>query len=70
MSIVGPRPERPEFVDRFKQQVPAYLQKHVVKAEITGWAQLNDFLGNADLQERIRYDLHYIENWPSGSTCA
>src|SRR5450432_1023660 len=63
MSIVGPRPERPEFVDRFKQEIPGYMQKHLVKAGITGWAQVNDFRGNTDLQERIRYDLYYIENW-------
>jgi putative colanic acid biosynthesis UDP-glucose lipid carrier transferase len=63
MSIVGPRPERPEFVERFKQEVPRYMQKHLVKAGITGWAQVNDFRGNTDLSERIRYDLYYIENW-------
>jgi putative colanic acid biosynthesis UDP-glucose lipid carrier transferase len=63
MSIVGPRPERPEFVDRFKQEIPGYMQKHLVKAGITGWAQVNDFRGNTDLHERIRYDLYYIENW-------
>jgi len=63
MSIVGPRPERPEFVERFKQEVPRYMQKHLVKAGITGWAQVNDFRGNTDLRERIRYDLYYIENW-------
>ena len=63
MSIVGPRPERPEFVDRFKQEIPGYMQKHLVKAGITGWAQVNDFRGNTDLPERIRYDLYYIENW-------
>ena len=63
MSIVGPRPERPEFVERFKQEIPGYMQKHLVKAGITGWAQVNDFRGNTDLHERIRYDLYYIENW-------
>jgi putative colanic acid biosysnthesis UDP-glucose lipid carrier transferase len=63
MSIVGPRPERPEFVERFKQEIPGYMQKHLVKAGITGWAQVNDFRGNSDLHERIRYDLYYIENW-------
>jgi len=63
MSIVGPRPERPEFVSRFKQEIPGYMQKHFVKAGITGWAQVNDLRGNTDLRERIRYDLYYIENW-------
>jgi putative colanic acid biosynthesis UDP-glucose lipid carrier transferase len=63
MSIVGPRPERPEFVERFKQRIPRYMQKHLVKAGITGWAQVNDLRGNTDLQRRIEYDLYYIENW-------
>jgi putative colanic acid biosynthesis UDP-glucose lipid carrier transferase len=56
MSIVGPRPERPEFVGRFKQEIPGYMQKHFVKAGITGWAQVNDLRGNTDLRERIRYE--------------
>jgi putative colanic acid biosynthesis UDP-glucose lipid carrier transferase len=63
MSIVGPRPERPQFVHRFRQEIPGYMQKHLVKAGITGWAQVNDFRGDTDLKERIRYDLYYIENW-------
>ncbi|MDQ6619125.1 MAG: undecaprenyl-phosphate glucose phosphotransferase [Pseudomonadota bacterium] len=63
MSIVGPRPERPEFVHRFRQEIPGYMQKHLVKAGITGWAQVNDLRGDTNLQERIRYDLYYIENW-------
>jgi len=63
MSIVGPRPERPEFVGRFKQEIPRYMQKHLVKAGITGWAQVNDLRGNTDLERRIEYDLYYIENW-------
>jgi len=63
MSIVGPRPERPEFVERFKDEIPGYMQKHLVKAGITGWAQVNDLRGNTDLQARIRADLYYIENW-------
>jgi putative colanic acid biosysnthesis UDP-glucose lipid carrier transferase len=63
MSIVGPRPERPEFVARFTQEIPRYMQKHLVKAGITGWAQVNDFRGNTDLHQRIQYDLYYIENW-------
>jgi putative colanic acid biosynthesis UDP-glucose lipid carrier transferase len=63
MSVVGPRPERPEFVARFKQEIPGYMQKHLVKAGITGWAQVNDFRGDTDLRERIQFDLYYIENW-------
>jgi putative colanic acid biosynthesis UDP-glucose lipid carrier transferase len=63
MSIVGPRPERPEFIERFRDQIPGYMQKHLVKAGITGWAQVNDLRGNSDLGKRIEYDLFYIENW-------
>jgi putative colanic acid biosysnthesis UDP-glucose lipid carrier transferase len=63
MSIVGPRPERPQFVDEFRKQIPGYMQKHLVKAGITGWAQVNDLRGNTDVATRIQYDLYYIENW-------
>ena len=63
MSIVGPRPERPEFVERFKRDIPGYMQKHLVKAGITGWAQVNDLRGDTDLARRIQFDLYYIENW-------
>ncbi len=63
MSLVGPRPERPEFVARFRQEIPGYMQKHMVKAGITGWAQVNDLRGSSDLTKRIQYDLYYIENW-------
>lgn len=63
MSIVGPRPERPVFVDRFKHEIPAYMKKHMVKAGITGWAQVNGWRGNTDLKRRIECDLYYIENW-------
>jgi putative colanic acid biosysnthesis UDP-glucose lipid carrier transferase len=63
MSIVGPRPERPQLVDEFRKQIPGYMQKHLVKAGITGWAQVNDLRGNTDLATRIQYDLYYIENW-------
>ena len=63
MSIVGPRPERTVFVDEFKEKIPAYMKKHLVKAGITGWAQINGWRGNTDLNSRIEYDLHYIENW-------
>jgi len=63
MSIVGPRPERPFFVDQFKEKIPRYMQKHYMKAGITGWAQINGWRGNTSLEKRIEYDLYYIENW-------
>lgn len=63
MSIVGPRPERPVFVDEFKNQIPKYMQKHMVKAGITGWAQINGWRGSSDLTKRIEYDIYYIEHW-------
>ncbi len=63
MSIVGPRPERPVFVEKFKDEIPLYMQKHLVKAGITGWAQINGWRGDTDLNKRIEYDLHYIEHW-------
>ena len=63
MSIVGPRPERPELIEKFKNDIPSYMQKHLVKAGITGLAQINGFRGNTDLQKRIEYDLQYIQHW-------
>ncbi len=63
MSIVGPRPERPVFVEKFKNEVPGYMQKHKVKAGITGWAQVNGWRGDTDLVARIEHDLYYIEHW-------
>lgn len=63
MSIVGPRPERPVFVHQFKHEIPAYMKKHMVKAGITGWAQINGWRGSTDLNKRIEADLFYIENW-------
>ncbi len=63
MSIVGPRPERPVFVHQFKHEIPAYMKKHMAKAGITGWAQINGWRGSTDLQKRIECDLFYIENW-------
>jgi len=63
MSIVGPRPERPMFVEKFKDEIPDYMKKHLVKAGITGWAQINGWRGDTDLSKRIEYDLYYIEHW-------
>jgi len=63
MSIVGPRPERPFFVEQFKHRIPQYMLRHKVKAGITGWAQVNGWRGNTSLEKRIEFDLYYIENW-------
>jgi lipopolysaccharide/colanic/teichoic acid biosynthesis glycosyltransferase len=63
MSLVGPRPERPYFVAQFKHLVPKYLDRHRVKSGITGWAQVNGLRGDTSIEERLKYDLYYIENW-------
>ena len=63
MSIVGPRPERPVFIEEFKESVPRYMLRHKMKAGITGWAQVNGWRGDTSLDKRIQYDLYYIENW-------
>ena len=63
MSLVGPRPERPQFVDKFREEIPRYMVKHQVRPGITGWAQINGLRGDTDIAERIRYDIWYIENW-------
>ena len=63
MSVVGPRPERPVFVERFRQTVPGYMLRHKVKSGLTGWAQINGLRGNTSLEKRIEYDLQYIERW-------
>jgi Undecaprenyl-phosphate glucose phosphotransferase len=63
MSLVGPRPERPFFVEQFKQKYPQYMLRHKVRAGITGWAQVNGWRGNTSLEKRIEYDLFYIGNW-------
>ena len=63
MSVVGPRPERPFFVRQFRDQVPDYMQKHLVKGGITGWAQVNGWRGRSSLERRIQHDLFYIQNW-------
>jgi Undecaprenyl-phosphate glucose phosphotransferase len=66
MSVVGPRPERPIFVERFRQTVPGYMLRHKVKSGLTGWAQVNGLRGNTSLEKRIEYDLEYIERWSLG----
>ncbi|NKB87953.1 MAG: undecaprenyl-phosphate glucose phosphotransferase [Acidobacteria bacterium] len=63
MSLVGPRPERPFFVDEFREQIPHYMHRHRVRAGLTGWAQVHGWRGNTSLNKRIEYDLYYIENW-------
>jgi exopolysaccharide biosynthesis polyprenyl glycosylphosphotransferase len=63
MSLVGPRPERPPFVQQFKEKIPQYMVRHRVKSGITGWAQVNGWRGNSSIEKRIEYDLYYIENW-------
>jgi exopolysaccharide biosynthesis polyprenyl glycosylphosphotransferase len=63
MSIVGPRPERPHFVEQFKHRIPQYMLRHKVKAGLTGWAQVNGWRGNTSIEKRIEYDLYYIEHW-------
>lgn len=63
MSLVGPRPERPVFVNEFKQTIPKYMLRHRIKAGCTGWAQVNGWRGNTSLEKRIEYDIYYLENW-------
>jgi exopolysaccharide biosynthesis polyprenyl glycosylphosphotransferase len=63
MSIVGPRPERPAFVQEFKHKIPDYMLRHRVKSGITGWAQVHGWRGNTSIKKRIQYDLYYIQNW-------
>ncbi len=66
MSLVGPRPERPEFITQFRQEIPRYMLRHKMKAGMTGYAQVHGLRGNTSLRKRIRYDLHYIRNWSLG----
>ncbi|WML36773.1 undecaprenyl-phosphate glucose phosphotransferase [Clostridium sp. OS1-26] len=63
MSLVGPRPERPYFVDKFKEEIPKYMVKHQVRPGITGWAQVNGWRGDTSIEKRIECDIYYIENW-------
>ena len=66
MSLVGPRPERPFFVEKFREEIPRYMIKHQVRPGLTGWAQVNGYRGNTSIRKRIEYDLYYIENWTIG----
>lgn len=66
MSLVGPRPERPQFVEKFKEEIPRYMIKHQVPPGLTGWAQVNGYRGDTSITKRIEYDLYYIENWTLG----
>ena len=66
MSLVGPRPERPDFVKEFKDRIPLYMLRHKTKAGMTGWAQVNGWRGNTSLERRIEYDLYYIQHWSIG----
>ena len=63
MSLVGPRPERPFFVDKFKEEIPRYMIKHQVRPGMTGWAQVNGYRGDTSITKRIECDLYYVENW-------
>ena len=66
MSLVGPRPERPQFVEKFKEEIPRYMIKHQVRPGMTGWAQVNGYRGDTSIRKRIEHDLYYIENWTIG----
>jgi lipopolysaccharide/colanic/teichoic acid biosynthesis glycosyltransferase len=66
MSLVGPRPERPVFVEEFRQNIPRYMLRHRVKAGMTGWAQVQGWRGNTSLERRLEHDLYYIQHWSLG----
>jgi lipopolysaccharide/colanic/teichoic acid biosynthesis glycosyltransferase len=66
MSVVGPRPERPYFVDEFKKEIPKYMVKHQVRPGLTGWAQIHGLRGDTSIKKRIDYDIDYVENWHFG----
>lgn len=66
MSLVGPRPERPVFIERFRREIPGYMLRHKVKAGLTGWAQVHGWRGDTSLHERIEHDIYYIQNWSLG----
>lgn len=66
MSLIGPRPERPQYVNEFKEKIPRYMVKHQVRPGMTGWAQVNGLRGDTSIEKRIEYDLYYVENWSLG----
>ena len=66
MSLIGPRPERPQFVEQFKEEIPRYMVKHQVRPGLTGWAQVNGYRGDTSIRKRVEYDIYYIENWSIG----
>ncbi len=66
MSLIGPRPERPQYVEKFREEIPRYMVKHQVRPGMTGWAQVNGYRGNTSIRKRIEYDIYYIENWSLG----
>ena len=66
MSLIGPRPERPQFVEKFKEEIPRYMVKHQVRPGMTGWAQVNGLRGDTSIRDRIDHDIYYIENWSLG----
>ena len=66
MSLIGPRPERPQFVEKFREEIPRYMVKHQVRPGMTGWAQVNGYRGDTSIRKRIDCDLYYIENWTMG----
>lgn len=66
MSLVGPRPERPQYVEKFREEIPRYMIKHQVRPGLTGWAQINGYRGDTSIRKRIEYDIFYIENWSMG----
>src|SRR5690606_4991267 len=63
MSLVGPRPEQAKFVEEFKTKIPRYMERHREKSGMTGWAQINGLRGDTSIEDRLKYDLYYIENW-------
>ena len=66
MSLVGPRPERPHFVERFQSELPFYSTRHRLQVGITGWAQVNGWRGNTSIARRVEYDLYYLNHWSLG----
>lgn len=63
MSVVGPRPERPHFVQKFLEDIEVYNSRHMLKVGITGWAQVNGWRGDTSIRKRVEYDLYYLQNW-------